>query len=220
MVSIHAPARGATMKQVRTHIGTRVSIHAPARGATFLLFKKGGVNVGFNPRSRTGSDLFTITMIFLSLGFNPRSRTGSDDTCAEAIAHGIRVSIHAPARGATGNSHFYSPSMIQFQSTLPHGERQRQVRFQPCGGHVSIHAPARGATSTKTFVSPTKLFQSTLPHGERPSADNTPADEEQFQSTLPHGERHRTCTDKKTIAPFQSTLPHGERLTTIRKRIL
>ena len=32
------------------------------------------------------------------------------------------VSIHAPARGATGQNEF-SPSSVSFQSTLPRGER-------------------------------------------------------------------------------------------------
>ena len=33
-ISIHAPARGATVSSTRTHRTGRISIHAPARGAT------------------------------------------------------------------------------------------------------------------------------------------------------------------------------------------
>ena len=35
MVSIHAPARGATLRFPTSKLFDKVSIHAPARGATF-----------------------------------------------------------------------------------------------------------------------------------------------------------------------------------------
>jgi len=75
-VSIHAPARGATIytlllkdfagfnPRARTGrdftfkhacIVDDVSIHAPARGATCRWFC-GSANMGFNPRARTGRD--------------------------------------------------------------------------------------------------------------------------------------------------------------------
>ena len=37
VVSIHAPARGATKRAARSRTSSRVSIHAPARGATLYL---------------------------------------------------------------------------------------------------------------------------------------------------------------------------------------
>ena len=124
---------------------------------------------------------------------------------------------------------------IQFQSTLPHGERQsihrRQRRYIP----VSIHAPARGATSEfglrgvdygvsihapargATFPYPGLIIS---PHvsihaparGATTERDREYRGDSMFQSTLPHGERHwrnRIWSDGKR---FQSTLPHGERL--------
>jgi len=39
IVSIHAPARGATYRAHREHKGSVVSIHAPARGATSAMFR-------------------------------------------------------------------------------------------------------------------------------------------------------------------------------------
>ena len=64
--------------------------------------------------------------ILLISRFNPRPRAGGDRSVC-FVATSARVSIHAPARGAT----------------------------KPCGERiliydVSIHAPARGATSTPT----------------------------------------------------------------------
>ena len=40
------------------------------------------------------------------------------------------ISIHAPAWGATWNEWFRDEN-LQFQSTLPHGERQPEARYRP-----------------------------------------------------------------------------------------
>ena len=119
------------------------------------------------------------------------------------------VSIHAPARGATGWLAL-EKGKFGFQSTLPRGERpvrrtssSRGARFNPrsregsdahrrihyAHSNVSIHAPARGATDA---LSRQMVFLT-------------------FQSTLPRGERHEYAA-LKAQAKFQSTLPRGERL--------
>jgi len=123
-----------------------------------------------------------------------------------------RVSIHAPAWGATeivcGSTIWKS----LFQSTRPHGARLSSacgicwlVCFNPRARMgrdsrrfslvaivllVSIHAPAWGATPSGEFVT---LF--TL----------------QFQSTRPHGARHLVAQDIAPSVSFQSTRPHGAR---------
>jgi len=57
LVSIHAPARGATSKHLTVDIESLgVSIHAPARGATILGQHTHSNTHGFNPRARTGRD--------------------------------------------------------------------------------------------------------------------------------------------------------------------
>ena len=77
-----------------------------------------------------------------------------------------RVSIHAPAWGATlhGDSIHHARG---FQFTLPHGERLRVPRMSRA----------------------TALFQFTLPHGERLTSEREALTRGQFQFTLPHGER-------------------------------
>ena len=55
----------------------------------------------FNPRSREGSDLFPNGKLFLASYFNPRSREGSDAGVA-GYCPANSISIHAPAKGATG----------------------------------------------------------------------------------------------------------------------
>ena len=78
LVSIHAPAGGATAEEPEEVAPDGVSIHAPAGGATPVLDTIQGGERCFNPRARGGRDY--------------------------DASHGIivlYVSIHAPAGGAT-----------------------------------------------------------------------------------------------------------------------
>ena len=77
MVSIHAPAWGATNQWEADLDLDPVSIHAPAWGATA-----------------------SIGLIGYMLSFNPRPRMGGDKRRCPAMGQGL-VSIHAPAWGAT-----------------------------------------------------------------------------------------------------------------------
>ena len=99
LVSIHAPARGAT--RINHYIArVCVSIHAPARGATPLTLGRFRQSC-FNPRARTGRDSPSTapgwSKVFQSTRphgarlrvydayeyetrFNPRARTGRDKT--------------------------------------------------------------------------------------------------------------------------------------------
>ena len=122
-----------------------ISIHAPAKGATFRLPESKRINKDFNPRSREGSDdsydtLACVDKLFQSTlprrerlcacalapvatyDFNPRSREGSD-ALVDLILNGSTISIHAPAKGATSLTMFCPLDVI-----------------------ISIHAPAKGAT--------------------------------------------------------------------------
>ena len=78
MISIHAPARGATNRSGEISPFKKISIHAPARGATINALVFSPIIYYFNPRSREGSD--------------DRKLLEPDTT---------KISIHAPARGAT-----------------------------------------------------------------------------------------------------------------------
>jgi len=122
LVSIHAPARGATTRrgvslarfwfQSTLPRGERlprpqrpgdpwsVSIHAPARGATS------------SPPIHTS----------LPFGFNPRSRAGSDSPAHKPGGGPRRFQSTLP-RGERLEVLLNSPDEILFQSTLPRGER-------------------------------------------------------------------------------------------------
>ena len=54
----------------------------------------------FNPRSRVGSDVKDRVLFGNATDFNPRSRVGSDGMIT-VVTDVVRISIHAPAWGAT-----------------------------------------------------------------------------------------------------------------------
>ena len=99
-ISIHAPAKGATLQE----------LDAVPDAADFNPRSREGSDRGrrwqnpdrrdFNPRSREGSDLTDgIALIYFD-DFNPRSREGSDPIPNKTVVNNI-ISIHAPAKGAT-----------------------------------------------------------------------------------------------------------------------
>ena len=90
-----------------------ISIHAPARGATLIFCLSLPCMCYFNPRSREGSDLFYFRLIFPIKHFNPRSRGGSDVPVLP-VPVTRKISIHAPARGATNVPFRIQPSKINF----------------------------------------------------------------------------------------------------------
>ena len=105
-ISIHAPARGATIYLVMILFGKKISIHAPARGATRYIQPVNRADRHFNPRSREGSDTTAPNPNNqTSDDFNPRSREGSDGKTRYVMEKYGYISIHAPARGATANTH-------------------------------------------------------------------------------------------------------------------
>ena len=148
VVSIHAPARGATRaRPLREALAFRFNPRS-REGSDMHHVLPGQLIAGFNPRSREGSDGQSHRVCSLLPGFNPRSREGSDAEFKAAVENSA-VSIHAPARGATCSNDTFIPH-AGFQSTLPRGERlpspKRRIKFNP--------------------------FQSTLPRGERHTSSN------------------------------------------------
>ena len=100
IISIHAPAWGATWTAQQESPSEMISIHAPAWGATRLLGRG---------RHRDGY-------------FNSRPRVGGDPVAPGGRSPARRISIHAPAWGAT---RFCVTKSCQnsFQFTPPRGGR-------------------------------------------------------------------------------------------------
>ena len=211
VISIHAPARGATVPKACESSCHSISIHAPARGATSLRFnyntkqqyfyprsRKGSDGSwprcaadtnNFYPRSRKGSDFCYLFHLFHHQHFYPRSRKGSDVDIHGGVHNSQRISIHAPARGATSFT-----------------------RISPSTMEISIHAPARGATDFRGFFRAKKSFLSTLPQGERrPFQRASWCVIQDFYPRSRKGSDILYVSSRVNYRIFLSTLPQGER---------
>ena len=101
LISIHAPARGATDKEAQVTQTLWISIHAPARGATKSVSIRCTGYSKFQSTLPRGERRNGRGKHKYYRNFNPRSREGSDrklEVC--------------------------SAVKLKFQSTLPRGERQ------------------------------------------------------------------------------------------------
>ena len=76
---------------------------------------------------------------------------GRDSRFGDHIVLACRVSIHAPAWGATPSEEALAES-IEFQSTRPRGARLTVNSEKMWFTYVSIHAPAWGATHVGVCV--------------------------------------------------------------------
>ncbi len=145
LVSIHAPARGATssadmagwpfrfqstrLHEARLQVArlrrsrTPVSIHAPARGAT--LSRSSAVQIQSQFQSTRLHEARRAVVLNVALSWMFQSTRLHEARPVDFLRALVKrvVSIHAPARGAT-----------------------RQRKEQVPRPQVSIHAPARGAT--------------------------------------------------------------------------
>ena len=99
-----------------------VSIHAPARGATRRTLTQPVRPSCFNPRARAGRDLASFCFVGSSQGFQSTRPRGARRLAWLDLVSADLVSIHAPARGATSLSPL--PALRRkFQSTRPRGAR-------------------------------------------------------------------------------------------------
>ena len=143
-VSIHAPAKGATVPCDYHLPEYEVSIHAPAKGATIAIGKPTLCTICFNPRSREGSDdRRGGVSVGAAVSIHAPAK-GATFTVAKKAYFAV-VSIHAPAKGATRAVECCERSP-RFQSTLPRRERRYYRGISSRSLLVSIHAPAKGAT--------------------------------------------------------------------------
>ena len=122
----------------------------------------------------------------ICLRFDPRSRTGSDASSVRGVAR-HRVSIHAPARGATPAPAGDSPAWL-FRSTLPHGERASTDRIPG----VQRRFDPRSRTGSDAPTSAGRRRWPRFDPRSRTGSDprfNRGCTVTEFRSTLPHGER-------------------------------
>ena len=185
-VSIHAPAWGATRRRI-----------PPLRLRQFQFTRPHGARHPgrwpepappcFNSRARMGRDVH---------GWSP---AGVYRVSIHAPAWGATgrppqgwtgpaVSIHAPAWGATGGGVTKNTKARSFNSRARMGRDQPSPRGTSAT-MVSIHAPAWGATTAAAQSAALPQFQFTRPHGARPLAVAGIDMAFWFQFTRPHGAR-------------------------------
>ncbi len=124
------PARGATGDAGGQHRCETISIHAPREGG--------------DPRR------FLCPTPTVSFQSTP-PREGSDYACLEKLAEEINISIHAPARGATGKQ-----------------------CYEALENNISIHAPREGGRPSRCWSAggcPSN-FNPRPPRGGRPLTPN------------------------------------------------
>ena len=100
-ISIHAPARGATSRTLRMSMSVTRFQSTPPRGERRYLLNVINYRRYFNPRPREGSDIYPVSKYNPFSDFNPRPREGSDYHPPGHCGVLYIISIHAPARGAT-----------------------------------------------------------------------------------------------------------------------
>ena len=213
--------------------GIVISIHAPARGATAPAAEAAPAKHNFNPRSREGSDkcgglMAASTPLFQSTlprgerpcryrrsavhaGFQSTLPRGERHLTAQEFDTVMAISIHAPARGATAITVSNSCAVRYFN---PRSREGSDSFLFPAvqGCTISIHAPARGATLICAIVA-----RFTLISIHAPARGATITDAAQAERVGYFNPRSREGSDNlhHPAMPahkiFQSTLPRGER---------
>ena len=122
-ISIHAPARGGDAAYQLKIDALEISIHAPARGGDTSAADRSFTSRNFNPRPREGGrPPWRSSGPSRAHNFNPRPREGGDIDKPPCYVW-VRISIHAPARGATIMPTTTTHFNLKFQSTPPRGGR-------------------------------------------------------------------------------------------------
>ena len=123
-------------RQVRQAVQL-VSIHAPAWGATISIYRHYLPQLRFNPRTRVGCDLRLTSSEPLWASFNPRTRVGCDE--ASALSAEDEQGFNPRTRvGCDKNLLAQVNGTYEFQSTHPRGVRLQadpdwipELRFNP-----------------------------------------------------------------------------------------
>ena len=131
----------------------------------------------------------------------------------EAAAHQgkLRISIHAPAWGATIGEHLRC-SFLRFQSTRPRGARHGHGERSSHDRDISIHAPAWGATVKSKAPHSILLISIHAPAwGATTQRSTLPFASSYFNPRARVGRDFPTQLNMRRLLIFQSTRPRGAR---------
>ena len=161
----------------------------PPRGGRRRLSVPAGAGGNFNPRPREGGDPPSGRRLPHRPRFQSTPPRGGRHLWPSKNDQHTRISIHAPARGAT----------------------LAAANKRPRKG-ISIHAPARGATRQRRPSCRSALDFNPRPReGGDQSSTTISICLSQFQSTPPRGGRLYPVCVLSTAHVFQSNLPRGGR---------
>ena len=201
---------------------TTVSIHAPAWGATRGFCRLAATSIRFNPRARVGRDGQPHLHLFICGGFNPRARVGRDSNTSPNVAtpfefqstrprgarhdmsdtpdRDTRVSIHAPAWGATMLAFSFGPRKLRFNPRARVGRDGQPQAAMPVSGRFQSTRP-RGARlpSLPLVRASNQSFNPRARVGRDGCAAIYPLAQAQFQSTRPRGARPLCAVAKPTV---------------------
>ena len=127
------------------------------------------------------------------------------------VTHFI-ISIHAPARGATGIAKYINVLHNHFNPRSRKGSDSGKVTANSLASHFNPRSRKGSDILISLYQRRIDIFQSTLPQGERHVSQDGSGINSIFQSTLPQGERLTVIPITLATPVFQSTLPQGERL--------
>ena len=185
---------------------------------------------GFQSTRPRGARHHTRCRYAILIRFNPRARAGRDHEQSRINLY-IRVSIHAPARGATkrdhgnayhewfqstrprGARHAEAEAIIledMFQSTRPRGARP--IRRRCTSTAVRFNPRARAGRDIFLFLWYHLMYVSIhAPARGATYARCSTAKQKEFQSTRPRGARPEKPWYHCILPEFQSTRPRGAR---------
>ncbi len=166
----------------------------------------------FNPRPRTGGDTGRRIATSPRLTFQSTPPHGGRRSTAWRITREYHVSIHAPARGATGHFALLHKLRQAFQSTPPHGGRPRQKNTSRLSPPFQSTPPHGGRLRWSNSLHTCAMFQSTPPHGGRLlSAGASHRGKAGFNPRPRTGGDSISFWHNGQVVLFQSTPPHGGR---------
>ena len=130
---------------------------------------KRSIRPSFNPRARGGRDTHGIDPRY-TCRVSIHAPAGGATQGALTHHRACRVSIHAPAGGATGTTQYDLSNWVMFQSTRPRGARHYPAMPDGSSG-VSFNPRARGGRDAQELQlhALKGKFQSTRPRGARPA---------------------------------------------------
>ena len=189
--------------------------------------------MGFNPRARVGRDNLAVVVAALPLSFNPRARVGRDGADSAAafariefqstrprgarplylpfVKNTLRVSIHAPAWGATRRPHDPCLSSVCFNPRARVGRDIQAILF--ASGKGSFNPRARvgrdGYAITQTFA--LDGFNPRARVGRDGHVRSTTWARRRFNPRARVGRDEKAARPLPFVSLFQSTRPRGAR---------